>query len=145
MEKALYTGIVVDHEGLLEQLFEHNPSVGRLGRLEKIVPVNYISVSFRDGIENQEKLFGKKVLLKVVGYGRDDSVEGLKAEIYPTNDDELDYILRGVTDPVIPISTSAKGLAKNAKTLRYWSLFAPFFIEGAYLGLDKAGKPIGGQ
>ena len=142
MEKVLYTGVVVNQGELMDLLYALNPSVGRLGRLSKIVPSNYISVAFREGTEGHEKYFGKKVVLKIVGYGRDDNNEGFKAEIYPTGDAGLDYILRGVPDPVIPLSTSAKGLIKNTKTLKYWSLFNPFFIEGTYVGIDKSGKFI---
>lgn len=142
MEKALYTGIFVDHGTLLDMLYDNNPTVVNLGRLEKTVPDNYISVAFRSDAEGLEKFYGKKVTLKIVGYGRDDNNEGLKAEIYPTDDEDLNLILRGVADPVIPLSTSSKGLIKNTKTLRFWSLFNPFFIDGVFAGVDSKGHIV---
>lgn len=146
MDNVIYTGIFIDHRLLLDELYAHNPSIARLGRLEKVLSSNYISVAFRPeegDAESHKKFFGKRIILKLVGYGRDDSNEGLKAEIHPTGDEELDYILRAVADPVIPISTSAKGLAKNTKTLKFWSLFNPIMIEGVYAGVDSKGKMIG--
>lgn len=148
MEKAVYTGIIVSHKELLDNLYAHNPTIVRLGRLDKLTPTNYISVGFRGETEGHEKFYGTKITLKIVGYGRDDDNEGLRVEIHPTGNKELDNILKKVTDPVISLSTSATGLAKNAKSLRYWALFNPFFITGVYSGINSKGhviSPEGGE
>ena len=144
MSDIMYTGVFVDHNAFLHAMFEDNPSLRRLGHLPRILSSNYILVKRNPSDEEVYKeLFGSRVVMRFIGYGRNDNVEGLLCEIYPSDNEKLNEVLSGIREPIIVVSTSPHGRVSDAQGLKFWPLFNPFFIDGVYDGVGPKEKENG--
>lgn len=82
--------------------------------------------------EVNERLFGEKIIAKVIGYGNNGKNEGLLVELQAENE-ELQKMISEITVPHITIAVSKGARAVDTKNLDFQPI-EPFYITGVFGG-----------
>lgn len=87
-----------------------------------------------------ESIFGKKIKIKIIGYGYNEDNEGVKVELH-SSDSEIEKMIKRIPVPHITLSVSAKGKPVNTKNLIF-NAVEPIEIEGTYGGYTSSGEVV---
>lgn len=129
-----YVGCFVEPDMLREKL----ASLPRVS-LSKPILTPHVTVAYRPTAVDRS-LFGTKVGIRVIGYGRDVDNEGLLVEL-STQEARLKELLQAIEVPHITLSISQTGKPVNTKNLQFTAV-EPFELLGTYGGYTDNGVII---
>jgi hypothetical protein len=108
-------------------------------RLDRIIANPHVTFEFKPDQANRS-LFGKKISLKVTGYGNDGKNEGLRVEIF-TDDPDLCEMAKRIALPHITVSVSSDSEPVRTRYIEFFPI-EPFFMEAVYGGLSADDEVI---
>lgn len=82
-----------------------------------------------------EKLFGERINLRVIGYGLNEENEGFLVKAHSDNS-EVQQLIDSVEIPHITMSISANGKHRNTRNLKFEDI-DPFDVSGIYGGFIR--------
>lgn len=119
-----------------QELYSKIESISR-DSLEKTIMNPHVTFVY-EPCEVKTELFGSKIKIKIVGYGKSAENEGLKVELITDNPILEEMILR-IPVPHITLSISADGKAVNTRYLDFHEI-APIEIYGIFGGCTYSGE-----
>ncbi len=130
----IYVGCFVKFEALQTAIngIRKNP-------LENDIQEPHITFAYKP-LDVNQSLFGKKVSIKIVGYGNDGQNEGLKVQLH-CDEPDVQSMIDQIEVPHITIAVSSEGKSVNTKGLQFESI-DPIEMTGKYGGYAKSGKVI---
>ena len=130
--KYIYIGCFLDQSKLnaLIKDIRKNP-------LTQTIANPHITIKYKPSTVD-ERLFGEKIRVKVIGYGNDGNNEGLSVELYSDNKAITDIIAQ-IRTPHITLSLGPYGKAVDTHSLRFEPI-APFYIDGIFSGVVFSDK-----
>ena len=135
MSKYYYTGCFLDYPSS-KTIKKKRP--GRA--LSNPNDILHMTIQFQpDCID--EKLFGERIRIKVIGYGIDEENEGFLVEAHSDNHD-VQQLIDSIEIPHITMSISANGKHRNTRNLNFKRI-EPFIISGIYGGYICVGDTYG--
>lgn len=127
------TGVFFDDEVIAE----FKKQVGRLPYSREGVESEmiFVPINLSPGPNDiHEEWFGTDVNVEVVGYGKIPGLEAFTVRFYPTFNNELNKILKGIHEvgkAVMIISCTYEGIGR-INDLPFWAISEPFFLAGKY-------------
>lgn len=129
MKKIEYIGIFFEADKFYEI-----ENVKAYQRLFRTIDFPHVTVKYKPD-EIPLEFFGQKVVIKCVGYGKDEENEAFFVEFveYP---DGMEDLIKEIQVPHITLSVSEKGKAVNSGSLEFSDIAEPFCVEGVFGGMD---------
>lgn len=109
------------------------------GHLVRIIGTPHVTFLFEPDHVN-EKLFGEKVWIKVIGYGNNGANEGLLVNIYAENKEILSMVEK-IKVPHITLSIAENSRSYDTRYLDFYNI-DPFMLEGIFGGYRRDGKLV---
>ena len=108
-------------------------------RLARVVQNPHVTFQYAPE-QVDESLFGEKVHIRVVGYGKDGENEGLKVEV-SAQERRLEELIHRIPVPHITLSISVSGAAVNTRYLNFDPV-APVELIGVFGGWRWDGRLV---
>lgn len=120
---------------------EFAEKISRLGgqRLARVIANPHVTFRYQPETVDRD-LFGEKITVTVVGYGRDRENEGLKVKL-DIGDPRLAKLAEGIAVPHITLSVSEDGESVNTRYLDF-SPVEPFTLTAVFGGFTLSGRVV---